>query len=89
GLAIFYVSGLSHIETSNLFNEQSFLNGPSGILAAIPFAVWFYLAIEGGAMAAEEVENPQKNIPKGFIAAIITLATATIFTLFVTAGLGG
>ncbi|WP_430487558.1 ethanolamine permease [Priestia flexa] len=89
GLAIFYVSGLPHIETSNLFNEQSFLNGPSGILAAIPFAVWFYLAIEGGAMAAEEVENPQKNIPKGFIAAIITLATATIFTLFVTAGLGG
>jgi len=40
-------------------------------------------------MAAEEVENPKKNIPKGFIGAVITLATATLFTLFVTAGLGG
>ncbi|MEW4239708.1 ethanolamine permease [Priestia megaterium] len=89
GLSIFYVAGLPHVQTSNIFNGHSFINGPTGVLAAIPFAVWFYLAIEGGAMAAEEVENPKKNIPKGFIGAIITLATATLFTLFVTAGLGG
>ncbi|MEI2440659.1 ethanolamine permease [Priestia megaterium] len=89
GLSIFYVAGLPHVQTSNIFNDNSFINGPTGVLAAIPFAVWFYLAIEGGAMAAEEVENPKKNIPKGFIGAIITLATATLFTLFVTAGLGG
>ncbi|WP_280159671.1 ethanolamine permease [Priestia megaterium] len=89
GLSIFYVAGLPHVQTSNIFNDHSFINGPTGVLAAIPFAVWFYLAIEGGAMAAEEVENPKKNIPKGFIGAIITLATATLFTLFVTAGLGG
>ncbi|MDN4524000.1 ethanolamine permease [Fictibacillus fluitans] len=89
GLSIFYVAGLPHVEASNIFNGNSFLNGPTGVLAAIPFAVWFYLAIEGGAMAAEEVENPRKDIPKGFIGAIITLATATLFTLFVTAGLGG
>ncbi|AYE51036.1 ethanolamine permease [Priestia megaterium] len=89
GLSIFYVAGLPHVQTSNIFNDYSFINGPTGVLAAIPFAVWFYLAIEGGAMAAEEVENPKKNIPKGFIGAIITLATATLFTLFVTAGLGG
>lgn len=80
---------MPHVQTSNIFNAHSFINGPTGVLAAIPFAVWFYLAIEGGAMAAEEVENPKKNIPKGFIGAIITLATATLFTLFVTAGLGG
>ncbi|MDM5340459.1 ethanolamine permease [Fictibacillus enclensis] len=89
GLSIFYVAGLPHVEASNILNDNSFLNGPTGVLAAIPFAVWFYLAIEGGAMAAEEVENPRKDIPKGFIGAIITLATATLFTLFVTAGLGG
>ncbi|WP_377519165.1 ethanolamine permease [Priestia megaterium] len=89
GLSIFYVAGLPHVQTSNIFNDYSFINGSTGVLAAIPFAVWFYLAIEGGAMAAEEVENPKKNIPKGFIGAIITLATATLFTLFVTAGLGG
>ncbi|WP_318509434.1 ethanolamine permease [Bacillus sp. T3] len=89
GLAIFYVAGLPHVEMSNIVNSSSFVNGGTGILAAIPFAIWFYLAIEGGAMSAEEVENPKKDIPKGFISGIITLAFATLFTLFVTAGLGG
>ena len=89
GLAIFYVAGLPHIEISNIINENSFSNGGTGILAAIPFAIWFYLAIEGGAMSAEEVKNPKKDIPKGFISAILTLAVGTFFTLFVTAGLGG
>ncbi len=40
-------------------------------------------------MAAEEVRNPKKDIPKGFISGILTLATATVLTLLVTAGLGG
>ncbi len=39
--------------------------GWGGIFAALPFAVWFYLAIEGVAMIAEEVKEPKKNIPKG------------------------
>lgn len=89
GLAIFYVAGLPHVKMENIFHEQSFINGGTGILAAIPFAIWFYLAIEGGAMSAEEVKNPKKDIPKGFISAILTLMTATFFTLFITAGLGG
>jgi ethanolamine permease len=42
----------------------------SGILAAIPFAIWFFLAIEGAAMAAEEVKNPKKTIPIAYIAGI-------------------
>ncbi|WP_078410617.1 ethanolamine permease [Priestia abyssalis] len=89
GLAIYYAAGLPHIKMDNILNEYSFVNGWTGVLAAIPFGVWFYLAIEGGAMAAEEVENPRKDIPKGFIGGILTLATATLFTLLVTAGLGG
>lgn len=89
GLATFYVAGLPHVKMSNIVNEYSFVNGWTGIFAAIPFAIWFYLAIEGGAMSAEEVENPKKDIPKGFISGILTLAIATLFTLFVTAGLGG
>jgi ethanolamine permease len=89
GLAIFYVSGLPHVQITNIINAHSFQNGWSGVLAAIPFAIWFFLAIEGGAMAAEEVKDPRKDIPKGFISGILTLATATIFTLLTTAGLGG
>jgi len=89
GLAIFYVAGLPHVQMTNIFNETSFLNGWTGVLASIPFAIWFFLAIEGGAMAAEEVKNPKKDIPKGFISGILTLGTATVLTLFTTAGLGG
>jgi ethanolamine permease len=43
------------------------------IFAAIPFAVWFFLAIEGAAMAAEEVKEPKRAIPKAYIAGILTL----------------
>ncbi|HJV17040.1 MAG TPA: ethanolamine permease [Bacillales bacterium] len=89
GLTIYYASGLPHVDAANLFNKTAFHNGWSGVMAAIPFAIWFFLAIEGGAMAAEEVRNPKKDIPKGFISGILTLAVATILTLFVTAGLGG
>ena len=32
-----------------------------GIFAAIPFAIWFFLAIEGVAMAAEEAQDPQPH----------------------------
>jgi ethanolamine permease len=44
-----------------------------GIFAAIPFAIWFFLGIEGVAMAAEETRNPQRSIPIAYIAGIVTL----------------
>lgn len=44
-----------------------------GIFAAIPFAIWFFLAIEGVAMAAEEARDPQRSIPRAYISGILTL----------------
>lgn len=44
-----------------------------GIFAAIPFAIWFFLAIEGVAMAAEEAKDPRRAIPLAYIAGILTL----------------
>jgi ethanolamine permease len=55
----------------------------SGIVAAIPFAIWFFLAIEGVAMAAEEAKNPQRSIPIAYIGGILTLvALATGVMVF-------
>jgi ethanolamine permease len=45
----------------------------SGIFAAIPFAIWFFLAIEGVAMAAEETKNPSRSVPIAYIGGILTL----------------
>ncbi len=44
-----------------------------GMFAAIPFAIWFFLAIEGVAMAAEEAKDAKRSIPIAYIAGISTL----------------
>lgn len=61
--------------------------GWAGVFAALPFAVWFYLAIEGVAMVAEEVENPKRNIPRGYISAIVTLVILALGVMIITGGL--
>jgi ethanolamine permease len=49
-----------------------------GMFAAIPFAIWFFLAIEGVAMAAEEAKDPKRSIPIAYIAGILTLLALAI-----------
>ena len=47
-----------------------------GIMPALPFAIWFYLGIEGVANVAEEARDPQRDIPRGFGSAMATLVGA-------------
>lgn len=49
-----------------------------GIFAAIPFAIWFFLAIEGVAMAAEEARTPRRSIPIAYIGGILTLVVLAL-----------
>lgn len=60
----------------------------SGILAAIPFAIWFFLAIEGAAMAVEEVKNPKRTIPIAYISGILTLILLAIGVMIFAGGVG-
>ncbi|HMV77367.1 MAG TPA: ethanolamine permease [Leptospiraceae bacterium] len=55
---------------------------------AIPFAIWFYLAVEGVAMAAEETENPKKDIPIGYSLGIGSLVLFAVSVLLITSGTG-
>ena len=57
-----------------------------GLFAALPFAIWFYLAIEGVAMVAEEVKEPKKNIPRGYIYGILTLMILALSVMILTGG---
>ncbi|MEZ0233036.1 MAG: ethanolamine permease [Methylophilaceae bacterium] len=59
-----------------------------GIVAAIPFAIWFFLAIEGVAMAAEEAKEPKKTVPKAYIAGILTLLSLAIGVMIFAGGAG-
>jgi ethanolamine permease len=74
------------------FKMSNYLSHPmpfgwAGVFAALPFAVWFYLAIEGVAMVAEEVKEPKKNIPKGYISGLATLVLLALGVMIFTGGL--
>ncbi|MBF9002549.1 MULTISPECIES: ethanolamine permease [Vibrio] len=60
----------------------------TGIFAAIPFAIWFFLAIEGAAMAAEEAKNPKRTIPVAYITGILTLVVLAIGVMIFAGGAG-
>ncbi len=47
--------------------------GYLGIWAAIPYAIWFFLAIEGVPLAAEETRDPRRDLPRGLIGGMLVL----------------
>jgi ethanolamine permease len=59
-----------------------------GIFAAIPFAIWFFLAIEGVAMAAEEAREPHRTIPLAYITGMLTLALLAAGVMVFAGGVG-
>jgi ethanolamine permease len=81
-LAAFVIGMIPQFEPSNLFNidptnaagASSFLPfGLVGIWAALPYAIWFFLAIEGVPLAAEESRDPERDMPRGLIAGMLAL----------------
>lgn len=60
----------------------------AGIFAAIPFAIWFFLAIEGVAMAAEEAKDPKVTIPRAYIGGILTLLVLALGVMVFAGGVG-
>jgi ethanolamine permease len=73
------------------FKLENFLHNPmpfgwGGVFAAMPFAIWLYVCLEGIAMVAEEVKDEKKAIAKGYISALLTL---TVLALAVMISVGG
>ncbi|MGL4304604.1 MAG: ethanolamine permease [Mycobacteriaceae bacterium] len=98
GLAIFAISAVGKFDSANLTNitptdavgASSFLPfGYLGIWAAVPFAIWFFLAVEGVPLAAEEAKDPAKNVPRGIIVAMAVLLVSGAVVLFLVTGVGG
>ena len=81
-IAAFILGMIPQFEVANLFNiDPTGAAGASvflpfgfvGIWAAFPFAIWFFLAIEGVPLAAEETRDPATDMPKGLIAGMAAL----------------
>ena len=87
-LLIFAGVALPHFELKNL-QQNALPNGWQGIFAAIPFAIWFFLAIEGVANVAEEAVNPRRTILLGFGSAILTLVILCLLTFISSIGVAG
>ena len=93
-LLVFWIGAIPHFSWDLALNIQPeggnsrFLPyGWSGIAQALPFAIWFYLAIEQLPLAAEESQNPRRDMPKALLWGIVTLIAASILTLFLNAGI--
>ncbi len=94
-LVVFYVGALPHFDLDRFALDippepgasRWLPYGPRGILAALPFAIWFYLAIEELPLAAEEAHAPQRDLPKGILLGLATLIVCAFATLFLGAGI--
>jgi ethanolamine permease len=64
-----------------------FPDGVHGVLAALPFAVWLYLAIEQLPLAAEESVDPRRDMPTGILLGIFTLVLSAFAVLTLNASI--
>lgn len=87
-LLIFMVVVTPSVSIEN-FHIDPLPNGWGGFFACLPFAIWFYLAIEGVANVAEEARDPQRNVAIGFGAAIFTLVILALGVFFTATTVAG
>ena len=95
-LLVFVVAMIPEFSSDNLTNippeggNSDFLPfGWEGVWAAFPFAIWFFLAIEGVPLAAEETRDPKRDMPRGLIAGMLVLLVFAALMLTVAPGGGG
>src|SRR5438045_3010577 len=55
---IFFASIVLPFASFDNLSRNALPNGTQGIFAAVPFAIWFFLGIEGVANLAEETQHP-------------------------------
>jgi len=97
-LLIFVVGMIPLFDPSNLFDirptdaagASAFLPfGWLGLWATLPYGIWFFLAIEGVPLAAEETRDPRRDMPKGLIAGMAALLVfAALILVFAPGGAG-
>jgi len=94
-LAVFWIGALPHLDLGRwAFDVPAdpgrspwLPKGAAGVLAAFPFAIWFYLAIEQLPLAAEESHDPQRNLPRGLLLGLLTLVACSFLTLVLNTGI--
>ena len=89
-IPVFDPSSLFDIQPTNAAGASAFLPfGWLGLWATLPYGIWFFLAIEGVPLAAEETRDPATDMPKGLIAGMMALLVfAALILVFAPGGAG-
>ncbi|MFW5417209.1 ethanolamine permease [Nocardiopsis sp. CNT-189] len=97
-LAVFAAGMAPAFDPANLFDiaptdavgASPFLPfGFAGVLGAFVFGIWFFLAVEGVPLAAEEARDPARDMPRGIIAAMAVLLVTGFGVLLLAPGGAG
>lgn len=89
-LPSFSTSNMLDIAPTGAAGASDFLPmGYAGVVAALVYGIWFFLAVEGVPLAAEETSNPARDMPRGIIAAMLTLLLFAALILFILPGSAG
>ncbi len=94
-LVFFYIAAIPHFDLSRFALDVEpdagasrwLPRGVPGVFAALPFAIWFYLAIEELPLAAEEAHAPSRDMPRGILLGLLTLILCAFLTLFLNSGI--
>ncbi|MEE2704359.1 MAG: ethanolamine permease, partial [Myxococcota bacterium] len=94
-LVVFWIGALQHfdldrfaLDTEPGASGSRWLPfGIAGVFGALPFAIWFYLAIEQLPLAAEESHDPQRDMPRGILLGLATLVVCAFATLILSSGI--
>ena len=84
----FWLACLPGVHFDRIWTEPLLTKGWSGVLKAVPFAIWWLVMIETVALAPEEAHEPHRTIPRGLTLAQLTLIVLVVMTGFVAAGAG-
>ncbi|MGY4719429.1 ethanolamine permease [Naumannella huperziae] len=63
--------------------------GITGAVAALVYGIWFFLAIEGVPLAAEETADPRRDMPRGIIVGMVILLVFGALMLVLVPGAAG
>ena len=86
----FDAGNLTNIAATDAAGASDFLPfGYTGVLAAFVYGIWFFLAIEGVPLAAEEARNPTRDLPRGLIAGMAVLLVFAALVLVLGPGGAG
>jgi ethanolamine permease len=82
GLVVFWAAAATNFSLDRVWPREHLLGskGWQSVLDAVPYALWWLVMIETVALAAEEMREPHRTLPRGLTLAQLTLTAIVVLT---------